>query len=847
MMKSLLLVDCHNILYRSFYAIKELSSSRLNLPTNALYGFIQSVFRIVERTNPTHLIFCLDSKEKTLRTETLETYKANRPVMPDKMIIQMKELHEEVLPALQIQHYALSGYEADDIMATLSAEFIGELEQILLLSSDRDLWQLLDEKKIKIISPAQNKEHIEEFSSKELWEKAGIRPDQVVDFKAITGDPSDNIQGIPGVGPKTAQKWLSQGESLEKMWSSDPVLYPKITEYKPLLQRNQQLIRLDTHVPINKKELSAYAFRGWNWSSIEPMLDHYQFTSLIKKYKPGLKQEKHHAIATLTQEREAGLPLSEESPLFCWLEGTKLHLQRNQTSQIIDLITISDHSLFSTPNWLIALKEDLQNKEQKPVFFDFKTIAHALQFTTEEIIHFHFDDMMLMWYLLEPNRKQYLFSDWLAEMTDTDKSDTQNLTLAAEKTKQQLHQSNLVSVYETLEIPLVVCLFDMESRGVHISPVQLAKTASKFFQEQQQLEKKIHQQAGQDFNIQSPKQLGFILYEKLGLPSFKKTKTGFSTDASSLEKLANNHPIIPTILHFREVSKMVNTYLEPMQKWIDENQLVHTCYIQAGPSTGRIASMNPNLQALPNQTDTGWAIRSLFQVRKINHRFISADYSQIDLRVLAHLSKDPVLTDIFLQHGDVHDTTARKIFHLRPDQEPTPAMRKCAKVVQFGILYGMSPFGLSQALSISDEEARQYIHSYFSVYQGVKAYIDQTIAEAKQKTYVKTISGRKRAIPEFVSSRKNVQQLGERLAVNTTVQGSSADILKKAMIDLYAGLHDTTSFMVLTIHDEIIVESPEAESEQVIGLIREKMEHAWSLSVPLVVHITTGTNLGELS
>jgi len=846
-MKSLLLVDCHNILYRSFFAIKELSNSRLNLPTNALYGFIQSVFRIVEKTKPTHLIFCLDSKEKTLRTETLETYKANRPMMPEQMIIQMKELHETVLPALQIQHYALSGYEADDIMATLSAEFIGELDQILLLSSDRDLWQLLDEKKIKIISPAQNKEQIEEFSSNELWEKAGIHPDQVVDYKALTGDPSDNIKGIPGVGPKTAQKWLSQGESLEKIWSSDPGLYPKIVEYKPLLQRNQQLIRLDTHVPISMKELSAYTFQGWNWSAIEPMLEHYQFTSLIKKYKPRLAQEKHQSFAPLYQDKEAELPPSDDSFLFIWLEGTKLHLYRNQTSQIIDLASLSDSSLFSAPDWLTALKEDLQNNERKPVFFDFKTIAHALRFTTKEISHFHFDDVMLMWYLLEPNRKQYLFTDWLAEMADADKPDTPGLALAVEKTRQQLHQSHLESVYDTLEIPLVVCLFDMESKGVHISPVQLAKTASMFFQDQQQIEKKIHQQAGQDFNIQSPKQLGFILYEKLGLSSFKKTKTGFSTDASSLEKLESNHPIISTILQYREVSKMLNTYLEPMQKWIDDNQLVHTCYIQAGPSTGRIASMNPNLQALPNQTDTGWAIRSLFQVRKKDNRFISGDYSQIDLRVLAHLSKDPVLTDIFLQHGDVHDTTARKIFHLHPNQEPTLMMRKCAKVVQFGILYGMSPFGLSQALSISDEEARQYIHSYFSVYQGVKAYIDQTITEAKQKTYVKTISGRKRAIPELASSRKNVQQLGERLAVNTTVQGSSADILKKAMIDLFAGLHDTASFMVLTIHDEIVVESPETESEEVMGLIRDKMEHAWSLSVPLVVHITTGSNLGELA
>jgi len=313
-----------------------------------------------------------------------------------------------------------------------------------------------------------------------------------------------------------------------------------------------------------------------------------------------------------------------------------------------------------------------------------------------------------------------------------------------------------------------------------------------------------------------------------------------------LEKLITLHPVVALVLQYREVTKILNTYLEPMEKWLDANQLIHTSYIQAGPSTGRLTSINPNLQALPVQTETDFSVRSLFEVRKKENIFLSADYSQIDLRVLAHLSQDPVMKAVFMQQGDIHDSTARSLFHLSPKETPTQAMRKLAKTVQFGIIYGMSPYGLSQALSITDGEARHYIQAYFSVYKGVQDFIQQTIRDARIKAYVETISGRKRPIPELSNSRKNIQQLGERLAVNTTVQGSSADILKSAMIQLGQALCNAPSFMVLTIHDEIILEIPKDDRDQMATLVKDKMESAWLLSVPLVIHLATGIHLGHM-
>ena len=842
-MKTLLLVDCHNILYRSFFAISEFFSTKDQIPTNALYGFIQTIFRIVQLTSPTHIIFCLDSKEKTARTEVLESYKANRPVMPDKMILQMKEMNDTVLPAMQISHYAKPGAEADDIIATFTTKFKRETDQILILSSDRDLWQLLEEDKTKIITPAQSKREVDFFTQVDLLSKVGIAPDQVVDYKSITGDPSDNIQGIPGVGPKTAQKWLSQYHSLENLLTSDPAPSPKIREFEAVLKRNQALIKLDDEVPIEIKSLEEYAFHGWDWNQLEPVLQRYQFQSLIRRYLPS-KTTKLNLDSMTTPPVTP--ELNKQTFLFCWMRDQLLYVCNGQEIQTHDMSAWTENSLFSVPSWMAALKRHWLSPEAVSLFFDLKTLAHRLCLTGEELRKMQVDDIMIMWYLQDPNRKGYSFQEWLSAQTNQELSVISEVIRAVEITRQGLAVHQLEKVYRTLELPLIACLFDMENQGVHLSRYKLFEAKKALYIKQKAIEKEIYQQTGEVFNLQSPKQLGFILYDKIHLPPLKKTKTGYSTDAEALERLISLHPVVELVLQYREVTKILNTYLEPMEKWLDTNQVIHTSYIQAGPSTGRLTSINPNLQALPIQSETGSLVRSLFEVRKKENIFLSADYSQIDLRVLAHLSQDPVMKAVFVQQGDIHDSTARSLFHLSAKDTPTQAMRKLAKTVQFGILYGMSPYGLSRALSISDGEARNYIQAYFSLYKGVQDFIQQIIREATIKTYVETISGRKRPIPQLSSSRKNVRQLGERLAVNTTVQGSSADILKSAMINLSQALLDTTSSMILTIHDEIILEIPKDDCDQITALVKDKMESAWSLSVPLIVHLSTGDHLGHM-
>jgi len=838
-MTTLLLVDCHNILYRSYFAISSQLSANGQIPTNALYGFFQTIFRIVQKAHPTHIIFCLDSKEKTNRATLLETYKANRPVMPDNMIIQMKELLGRILPAMQIPYFSLPGYEADDIIATLVAQYRQEADHVFILSSDRDLWQLLAEDRIKIISPAQDKQELTLFTMADLLEKTGLTPGQVVDYKALTGDPSDNIQGIPGVGPKTAQKWLTEYQSIDELLKSDPPPSPKIRQYQDILRRNQVLIKLDEQVPIERKPFADTAFHDWDWSQIEPILQRYQFHSLMKRFMPSEQKE-----SVFSDENSHENTPNSPFEMF-WLQESTMFRCDAETIETYDLSPITQDSLFSAPSWLLRIKQRWLSSPVKTIFYDFKSLAHRLFLSEEEVAKILFDDLMLMWYLQDPNRKAYIFSDWLVSFAHDESVTVAAIAHAISMTRQGLDEHQLETVYSTLERPLVACLYAMENRGIALSRKKLAEAKKTLFLEQKTLEETIYRMTGEPFNLQSPKQLGSVLFEKMALPPLKKNKTGYSTDAETLEELSALHPVIPKVLRYREVTKVLNTYLEPMEKWMDTKQLVHTRFIQAGPSTGRITSVNPNLQALPTQSETGHTVRSLFQVRSKENLFISADYSQIDLRVLAHLAQDQTMMAVFQQNEDIHDSTARKLFHLASDEIPTPAMRKLAKTVQFGIIYGMSPFGLSQTLSISDQEAKQFIEAYFFVYKGVQAYIHHTISEARQSGYVRTISGRMRPIPELASTRKSIKQLGERLAVNTTVQGSSADILKIAMIRLEKAL-PSDSGMVLTVHDEIVVETPKYEYEKVANLMKDTMEQAWILSVPLSVHISIGTDLGEL-
>ena len=836
--KSILLIDGNNIAYRSFFAIPGLATST-NIPTNAVYGFLSLLIRIKKKENPGYLAICFDAKEKTFRAQDFDLYKAQRKPMPDPLIVQMKIIKEEVLLPLGIPYFERPGFEADDCIATLAKHFQTLQIPVSILSGDRDMLQLVKEGEIEVLSPLSGGKDTKVYTEKEVYLEYGIHPKQMIDYKAIVGDPSDNIRGATGIGPKTTQKLLEKFGTIECMLADTTRETEKLRKEADIILLNKKLIALHPHVPIETTADSLLS-RPLDPKVLTTIIQKFELKSLLKRVEfPAIQQEEVKPI--------------ENSPLdWKWiLNQPKIAIGLGQGEDVLLFdgkaqysFSLSKASLFSGDQNRDNFLRLLESKSAQKILFDGKKLLHALQpsptFQWTEIY-----DLQLFWYLWKPNANRYEETLFREEFGDNQPF-PQIMWDSFSVLWEELENVALLELYRKVEYPLLLVLYKMEACGIQVSRTALCTLQQKIGTALVSLQQEINTLAGTTTNVLSPKQVSFLLFEKLGLPTQKKTKTGYSTDADVLAGLTDLHPIVAKIMLFKELSKIQNTYVDSYVKLTTSDGKLHTTYLLAGAATGRITSINPNLQNIPMDEHWGKEVRKVVIPRAGNSLFVSADYSQIDLRVMAHFSGDPQLVNAFLANEDIHQKTARILFHLQEGDTLEPWMRNVAKTVNFGVLYGMTSHGLSESLKISEKEAKHFIETYFSTYSGVTEWIQKIIQEATQTGYVSTILGRRRPIPELQSTNKMVVQWGHRLAVNTIIQGSSADIIKKAMLTIDPKLDSVHSLMVLQIHDELVFEVPEGYLENSKKMIKEEMEQAISLLVPLEVHLSSGKTLADL-
>jgi len=844
-MKKILLIDGNNIAYRSYYALPSLETS-YNLPTGAVYGFLSVLLNTIKAIKPDYTVVCFDSKEKTFRAQEYVEYKAQRPPMPPDLVLQMNLLKKEVLQPLGVTYFERPGLEADDLIATVAREFREKHDSyVIILSGDRDMLQLVKDGEVEVISPVSGFSETKRFDETTVFETYQITPGQMIDYKALVGDPSDNIKGVAGVGPKTAQRVLSRFKTIENLWADDSQETQKIRNNKELVLTNQKLIQLLDNLPIHIEE-DKIKLLSLSRDTLLAIIQKYEFRSLLRKLEdaPARKKETYSVIDKPSLADKADL--QKKQVLYMSFNPQGMVEIFDESKIYLFVCNQNEGSLFEKNTDQPFLLSIFQNEEIQKIVFNGKKFLHSIQ----AAIDFQWKnvaDLQIIWYLLSPNRKSYEAEELKDEYDWSHSSFTLFLSEVWPSFKADLEKRKGGPLYEQIEFPLLQILFQMEKTGIKISKPALGVLKAKLSTEIEKTKMRIYEQAGSEFNIQSPKQLGFILFDKLGLPAKKKTKTGFSTDADVLEALKPLHPILEDILTYRELTKIEYTYVNSLLKLADSEDIVHTTFLQAGPATGRISSINPNLQNLPADDLWGKLLRDVFITRAAERIFLSADYSQIDLRVMAHFSQDPNLLEAFQQGEDIHTRTAALIFHRGVGQSIEPWMRKVAKTVNFGVIYGQSSHSLSQTLQISEREASLFIQTYFQTFKGVKDFISATIQDVTKKGYTETIAARRRPIPELLSQNKNVRDMGERLAVNTIIQGSSADIIKIAMIKIAERLKGYKTKMLLQIHDELVFECLDEEGAEVSAIVKQEMESAVKLKVPLAVQIFKGKTLGRLS
>lgn len=852
----LLLIDAYNIAYRSFYALPQSLETSQNLPVNALYGFLKSLMMMYRDLSPEYLAVCLDSPEKTFRALEDSTYKAQRKETPESLIVQLKQLNEVLLPTLKAPFVIKQGFEADDLIATLSREHATQCD-VYIASNDKDLFQLLEGDRIRILLPGKNSSEPRLYTETDFIADYGIQTSQFAFYKALVGDSSDNLKGINNIGPKTALKLIQQFGTPEALLADQSKQSESVRNQKEAFLHFLYMVRLIDKVGLDLK-LNDLAFAGLGESELNELARIYEFHSLIRSF--GIKKESVTQKSTLESRALQDLdPLEFESlkkvrkwSLFFDTQAQQIQcFHPSQGLFHVSAEAFADSAtkdLFQAPIQENQFLLTLLQGAQELFTYDAKALFHQLALDPLRAHDLPIQDLQLLYYLLYPNNKAYPIQEFLVRYpTFQDLEPCVAIFNAWEQLSLDAGSKNLYSLYQEVELPLLKVLYAMEKQGIQVSKKDLLHLKELLEGQLKSLQKQIFALSETEFNLASPKQLAFVLFEKLRLPVIKKTKTGASTDSEVLDALEPMHPMIAMIKKNREYSKLLSTYILTFLNKLDQNQLLHTTYLQAGPSTGRISSVDPNLQNIPSDQDSVLSIKSVFMPSQPSWVFVSADYSQIDLRVLAHFSQDPRLIEAFLNDEDIHTQTARMIFHSSKNHEVTEAERKMAKTINFGILYGMSSFGLSRALKISEKEASSMIERYFKSYPGVASFREATVARVKANAYAETIIARKRPIPELNSHQKPLQQLGERLAFNTIIQGSSADIIKVAMVNMHQQLKDKPRIhLLLQIHDELIWECHPDELESLCRLIPHIMEHAIALKVPLKVHIKTGTKLNLL-
>ncbi|WP_050181147.1 DNA polymerase I [Domibacillus robiginosus] len=867
MEKKLVLIDGNSIAYRAFFALPLLSNSK-GVHTNAVYGFAMMLNKMVKDEQPTHMLVAFDAGKTTFRHKTFTEYKGTRQKTPPELSEQFSYVRE-LLKAYSIPYFELENYEADDIIGTLSLQAEKEGYTVKVYSGDKDLTQLATNKTTVCIT-RKGITDIEEYTPEHIEEKYGLTPLQIIDMKGLMGDASDNIPGVPGVGEKTAIKLLKQFRSVEELMESiDQVsgakLKEKLVEHKDKAVMSKQLATILRTVPM-ELGIERLAYNGADQDKLYDLYRDLEFKTLLDGIQRTEAAEPVKDVDfTIVREPEASF---FEQADAVYVEMLDVNYHRSPIAGIS--VSGNGKTIFMPGETAVsssAFKEWAENPSVRKTVYDAKRTVIALRRAGIELAGIDFD-VFLASYLINPSEspedfaavaklhgEEGIASDETiygkgAKLALPDEqvyarhisAKAEALSRLDDTCRQELTQNDQNQLFDELELPLALILADMESEGIRVDVDRLNEMGTELKKRLAQMEQTIHELAGTDFNINSPKQLGVILFEKLGLPPIKKTKTGYSTSADVLEKLAPSHEIVQHILDYRQIGKLQSTYIEGLLKVADPaTHKIHTRFNQALTQTGRLSSTDPNLQNIPIRLEEGRKIRQAFVPEKEDSVLFAADYSQIELRVLAHISRDEKLIDAFQQGLDIHTATAMEVFHVE-EEGVTSNMRRQAKAVNFGIVYGISDYGLSQSLGITRKDAAAFIERYLNTYPGVKEYMDSAIRGAKEKGYVTTLLNRRRYIPEVTSRNFNLRSFGERTAMNTPIQGSAADIIKKAMIDTAERLEreGLTSKLLLQVHDELIFDVPKEEIEQMERIVPDVMEHAFELDVPLKVDYSFG-------
>ncbi len=812
-MAKVLLVDGMSLLFRAFYAMPTSMVASDGIPTGALYGFVKLLLKAVDSEKPDKVFVCLDRKEKTFRHELATEYKANRTSPPDELAQQILLL-PDMLADIGIVSVSSVGFEADDVIATIATIEEKKGNESIAVTGDQDILQIVSDKTSVLMNKRQSKTDIK-YTPELLKKDYGFDTTQFIWYKALKGDPSDNYTGVPGVGEKTARIIIESSKNLDEV-KRHPKVAPHIVEFEKALI----LATIKDTAPFDETKLELP-------SQIEKekavtVFQRFGFKSLVSRFRSKTTGSKIDRVA-IDQ-----IPSSAVGDFAVYIEEDEVSFADSERIISVDIGT----GMFASSDGAVKGFEKLLKSAGKKVLMSLKSVLKKSEVADPVF------DLGLAAHLDDPGSGRYDIKSLKSAYLEIDPPNPRAMLLVAKELELSLAKKNQLDLLNEVEIPLARVLADVEKRGILINKESLAETGKQIEVQISELKKKIFEISGTDFNISSPKQLSHILFEKIGLKPIKKIKTGFSTSAEVLEKLKPLSPIIEYVLRYREFSKLLNTYVKPLPTFADSNGRIHTTFIQNGTSTGRFASANPNLQNIPVRSEWGGLIRSAF-IAPDGCMLISADYSQIELRVLAHLSEDKDLVDAFNSGVDVHTFTARKVFGV---EEITSEQRRQAKVVNFGILYGMSPHGLSTELGIGVGLAKKIIEDYFNRFKGVKKFIDSVIESATIDGYTETILGRRRYIPELASKSFQIHSIGERLAVNSPIQGSSADIIKLAMLDVEKVLVGTGARQILQIHDELLIECPEEKTEEVAGIVKKSMESILELDIPLIVDVHWGKN-----
>ena len=879
-MSKLVLIDGHSILNRAFYGVPDLTNAA-GLHTNAIYGFLNILFKILDEESPDYLTVAFDVKAPTFRHEMFKEYKGTRKPMPEELREQVPVM-KEVLQAMGIRIIEQAGYEADDLLGTIAKRAEAEGIDVSLVSGDRDLLQIATGRiRIRIPKTKGGRTEIENYYAADVEAKYQVNPVQFIDLKALMGDTADNIPGVPKVGEKTATDLMVQFGSLDGIYEHiDEVTKKSVKESliqnKDLayLSRELATIKLDSPLTYTLEEARVGNF--FNEASYI-LFKKLEFKNLLNKFEKGVSNEEisasFHLVENLAEvealftrvlsdkDRQVGLKVVKEAGRHGELLGVALHLQEEGSFLVLK-------QGFLTEDYLKE-KIALLGAQCRIATADIKSEYAYLQAQDTD----RFFDVILAAYLLNPLKNDYTVEDIANEYLNLmlpekgqafgrlSFKDALNkkpedflkyccfeayvCAQAAVCLQQKLEETQMDRLMREIEMPLTLVLFSMEEEGIRVNPEALKDYGEALSGKITELEQEIYSEAGCEFNINSPKQLGEILFEKMGLPGGKKTKTGYSTAADVLEKLSGEYPVVKHILEYRGLTKLKSTYADGLAAYIEDENRIHSTFNQTITATGRISSTEPNLQNIPIRMELGRQIRKVF-IPKDGYCFMDADYSQIELRVLASMSGDERLIEAYRSHADIHRTTASQVFHI-PFEEVTDLQRRNAKAVNFGIVYGISSFGLSEDLSISRKEAAAYIEQYFETYPQVKQFIDSLVKDAKKNGYAVTLYGRRRPVPELFSSNFMQRSFGERVAMNSPIQGTAADIIKIAMIRVFERLkkEGLKSKLILQVHDELLIETALEEEEQVRMILEEEMVHASSLAVELEIDLHVGINWYE--